>query len=459
VKTDAPAINVLLVDDDDAFREALAEELGRSGFRIRAVPEAVAALLAIENRTFEVAIVDLNLPGRSGESLIHELRDRSPSTEVIVLTGHATVENAVHTLKDGAYDFLTKPCNLDELETVIRKAFEKRSLVRENTLLQRELARHDRYREFIGKSAALRSVLEMISKVSQTDSTVLIQGESGVGKELAARAVHATSLRARQPFIVVDCTSLQESLLQSELFGHEQGAFTGAVARKHGLFEVADAGTLFLDEIGEITLPLQARILRVLDTCTFRRVGGVKDVRVDVRVVCATNRDLYQMVKEGHFRPDLYYRINVVSFTLPPLRERRADIPLLAKYFAENSPVARRRTIRFSPQALSALQSYAWPGNVRELHNVIERALILADGDVVSIQDLPGSLRHEGAAMVHELATRRPGLAEMEKQYITRLLEEFGGHRGRVAEVLGISERTLYRRLKSLSVNFRSHTH
>ncbi len=459
MKTPGPPINLLLVDDDAPFREALAEELDRSGFAIRAVRDAESALPEVERRTFDVAIVDLSLPGLPGEELIRELRDRSPSTEVIVLTGHATVENAVRTLKDGAYDFLTKPCNLDELETLIRKAFEKRSLVRENTVLQRELARHDRYREFMGKSEALRSVLEMISKVSQTDSTVLIQGESGVGKELAARAVHRTSRRSRQPCIVVDCTSLQESLLQSELFGHEQGAFTGAVARKHGLFEVADGGTVFLDEIGEITLPLQARILRVLDTCTFRRVGGVKDVRVDVRIICATNRDLYQMVKEGRFRQDLYYRINVVSFTLPPLRERRPDIPLLARYFAENSPMARKRPMRFSPEALSALQAYSWPGNVRELHNVVERALILADGDQITLEDLPGNLRHEGAGMIQELTTRRPRLADLERQYITRLLEELGGHRGRVAEVLGISQRTLYRRLKSLSVNFRGRIH
>lgn len=454
----APEINVLLVDDDDSFRPALAEEMARSGFGIRAARDADTALAELGSRRFDVAVVDLNLPGRSGDDLIHEIRDRFPSTEVIVLTGHATVANAVRTLKDGAYDFLTKPCNLDELETVVRKAFEKRSLVRENTILQRELARHVRYREFIGKSERLASVLETISKVSQTESTVLIQGESGVGKELAARAVHRTSRRSRQPFIVVDCTSLQESLLQSELFGYEQGAFTGAVARKHGLFEVADGGTVFLDEIGEISLPLQARILRVLDTSTFRRVGGVRDVRVDVRVICATNRDLHVMVKEGRFRQDLYYRINVVSFTLPPLRERRADVPMLARYFADNSTVARRKPVRFSPEALSVLQSYPWPGNVRELHNVVERALILADGEEVTLQDLPGNLRHEGDTMIQELTGRRPRLADLERQYITRLLEEFGGHRARVAEILGISERTLYRRLKDLSVNFRGRT-
>ena len=451
MKTAPARIRVLLVDDDDAFREVLRDELTRSGFHMMAVGDGDAALAAIESHAFDVAIVDLNLPGVPGERLVGEFRERSPSTEVVVLTAHATVERAVRTLKDGAYDFLTKPCNLDELETVLRKAHEKHLLVRENRVLQRELARHERFHEFVGESPSLRSVLEIISKVSQTDSTVLIQGESGVGKELAARAIHRTSPRNRQPCIVVDCTSLQESLLQSELFGHERGAFTGAVTRKHGLFEVADGGTLFLDEIGEITLPLQGRILRVLETGCFRRVGGVADMKVNVRIICATNRDLYQMVQAQQFRQDLYYRINVVSFTLPPLRERRGDIPLLVKFFVESSPVARKRAIEFSAEVMALLTAYSWPGNVRELHNVIERALILLDGHEVTIRDLPGNLRRESGEGLGDLTRVRPPLAELERDYISRLLEEYGGHRARVAEALGISERTLYRKLKGLS--------
>jgi DNA-binding NtrC family response regulator len=451
VSSETQSIQVLLVDDDNSFREALASELRHSGFRITDVGDGQAALVAIEGRDFDLAIVDLNLPGMSGATLIGELRERSPTMELIVLTGHATVETAVRTLKEGVYDYLTKPCSLDELEAAARRAFEKRSLVRENQLLQRELARQDRFKEFVGRSPALRSVLEIITKVSPTDSAVLVQGESGVGKELAARAIHRNSARIRQPFIAVDCTSLQESLLQSELFGHERGAFTGAVARKHGLFEVADRGTIFLDEIGEITQSLQSRILRVLDTGTFRRVGGVNDIRVDVRVVCATNRDLYQMVQEGRFRQDLYYRINVVSFTLPPLRERRMDIPLLARYFASQSSVARKGAVKLSSEVISTLQAYPWPGNVRELHNVIERALILADGAEVRVDDLPGTVRKEGAVIVQDLMKTRPRLADLERTYINWLLEEFGGHRARVAEVLGISDRTLYRKLKTLS--------
>jgi DNA-binding NtrC family response regulator len=443
---------ILFVDDDEPFREALSDALRQSGFEVTTARNAEEALRQTEDRAFDVSIVDLRLPGLSGEELVRELHQRAPATEIVVLTGHATVESAVRTLKEGAYDFLTKPCSLDELETAIQRACEKRALVRENRSLQRELDRHLRFREFVGKSPPLRAVLEIISKVSQTDSTVLIQGESGVGKELAARAIHSNSPRRTRPFIVVDCTSLQESLLQSELFGHERGAFTGAVARKHGLFEVADSGTIFLDEIGEISSPLQSRILRVLDSGSFRRVGGVRDVRVRVRVICATNRNLDQMVKEGRFRQDLYYRINVVSFTLPPLRERREDIPLLARSFAEHSPVAGRRTIRFSPEALSVMQAYSWPGNVRELHNVVERALILADSDgAVKVDDLPGNLRHEASPVIQELIARRPTLEELERAYIQRLLVELGGHRARVAEVLGISGRTLYRKLKQLS--------
>jgi len=441
-------IHVLLVDDDDSFREALADEMERGGFDVRPARSGEDALQQAVDRTFDVAIVDLDLPGISGEDLVRALRDHAPTTEVIVLTGHGTVESAVRTLKSGAYDFLTKPCSLDELEAVTRKAWEKRSLVVENQLLQRELARHDQFREFVGQSPALRSVLDIIAKVSQTDSTVLIQGESGVGKELAARAIYRGSARASQPFIVVDCTSLQESLLQSELFGHERGAFTGAVSRKHGLFEVADGGTLFLDEIGELTLPLQAKLLRVLDTGTFRRVGGVHDVRVDVRVICATNRDLFKMAEEQRFRQDLYYRVNVVSFTLPPLRQRREDIRVLAEYFAENSPVARKRSIRFSEESLAVLEAYSWPGNVRELQNVVERALILVDGDEVTVSDLPGNLRFGESTFIDQLAANRPSLEEFEAMYIARLLEEFKGHRGRVAQVLGISERTLYRKLR-----------
>jgi len=443
-----PEIHVLFVDDDDSFRQVLTEELTRSGFLVAAARDAESALEELEKRASDVAVVDLNLPGMDGKELVAEMRERAPSTEIIVLTGNATVENAVQTLKHGAYDFISKPCSLDELEAVIRKAAEKRHLVRENRYLQRELARHDRLREFVGESRALKSVLQVVEKLTQSDSTVLIEGESGVGKELAARAVHRTSSRSRQAIIVVDCTSLQESLLQSELFGHERGAFTGAIARKHGLFEIADGGTLFLDEIGEISLPLQARVLRVLDSGTFRRVGGVRDIHVDVRIICATNRDLQAMVGRGEFRKDLFYRINVVGFTLPPLRERREDIPILANYFASHSPMRRNRSVTFLPETMAVLHAYDWPGNVRELQNVVERALILLNGDKIGVDDLPANLRQRATSVFLELTASQPRLEDLESAYIDRLLEEHGGHRDQVARILGISVRTLYRKLK-----------
>ena len=449
--TDEPAIRLLIVDDNDSFRDALADELGERGFDVESVPDAPSALRSVDRETFDVAIFDLNMPGMPGDELLPKVRERSPTTEVIILTGHGTVSNAVRTMKEGAYDFLTKPCNLDELEALVRKADEKQALVRKNRLLERELARHDRFPEFTGHSPALQSVLQTIAKVSQTDSTVLIQGESGVGKELAANAIVRRGARQDKPFIVVDCTSLQEALLQSELFGHERGAFTGAVARKHGLFEVADSGTLFLDEIGEISIPLQAQILRVVDKRSFRRVGGVKDIDVDVRVICATNRDLARMVTEGKFRQDLYYRINVVSLTLPPLRERREDIPLLVKFFREKLlPETKERPHRFPLEILTLLQGHSWPGNIRELQNVVERAMVLSEGEEITIHDLPTSVRKSSEATIATVVTDRPTLEELETTYISRLLEECRGHRSQVAQILGISERNLYRKLKKL---------
>jgi DNA-binding NtrC family response regulator len=452
------AIRLLIVDDDDAFRDALTDELSERGFDVESVPDAPSALRAVDRETFDVAIFDLNMPGMSGDELLSEVRKHSPTTEVIILTGHGTVSNAVRTMKEGAYDFLTKPCNLDELEALVRKAHEKQALVRKNRLLERELARHDRFPEFTGNSPALQSVLQLIAKVSHTDSTVLIQGESGVGKELAANAIVQRGARQDRPFIVVDCTSLQETLLQSELFGHERGAFTGAVARKHGLFEVADGGTLFLDEIGEISVPLQAQILRVVDTRSFRRVGGVKDIHVDVRLICATNRDLAQMVTEGKFRRDLYYRINVVSLTLPPLRERREDIPLLVKFFAEKfQPATKELPSRFPPEIMTVLQAHSWPGNIRELQNVVERAVVLSEGEEITIHDLPTSVRKGSEVTIDIAVSERPTLEELETTYISRLLEECRGHRGHVAEILGISERNLYRKLKKLPSSVSGH--
>ncbi|HJW15240.1 MAG TPA: sigma-54 dependent transcriptional regulator, partial [Thermoanaerobaculia bacterium] len=306
---------------------------------------------------------------------------------------------------------------------------------------------------FVGESPKIRDLLQMVTRVADTDSTVLIRGESGVGKELVARAVHRHSRRARQPFVVVDCASLHENLLQSELFGHEKGAYTGAVRLKHGLFEVADRGTIFLDEIGEVTPPLQVKLLRVLETGIFRRVGGTADVRVDVRVIAATNRALEAMMQSGAFREDLYYRLNVFTIPIPPLRERREDIPLLVAHFVRNSAIVPKRNVEISPDAMDVLVRYPWPGNARELANVVERALILCEGDRLLPENLPIGIRRSAPEATHVNGGQRPTLEEAERRYILQVLEECGGHRQKAATILGISERNLYRKLKQFGVS------
>jgi two-component system, NtrC family, response regulator AtoC len=374
-------------------------------------------------------------------------------TEIIMMTGYGTIASAIESVKRGAYHYLTKPCKLEELEALINKAGERKALERQNIILRQELSRRDRFDEFVGESPKLKELLRLIARVATADSTILIQGESGVGKELAARAIHRHSGRHENPFIVVDCTSLQEDLLQSELCGHEKGAFTGAVTLKHGLFEVADTGTIFLDEIGEMSLTLQSKLLRVLETGTFRRLGGVKDIRVDLRIVAATNRDLKQMVTEGRFREDLYYRLNVVTLIIPSLRERPEDIKILARHFVEQSILPGRRKRVISTEALALLTRYHWPGNVRELKNVVERALILADGELIEAVDLPSNLQSQNAVPVEAWFKEHLSFEDIERLYIVRLLEEFNGNRANVARILDVSERNLYRKIRRYGLN------
>jgi DNA-binding NtrC family response regulator len=367
-----------------------------------------------------------------------------------MLTGHGTVREAISAMKNGALDFLAKPCKAEELEAVLEKAVRSQTLQRNHNALEREVARLHPSDKFVGQNAAVRELHDMVSRVAETDSTVLIRGESGVGKELIARAVHRLSLRSRQPFVVVDCASLHENLLQSELFGHEKGAYTGAIRLKHGLFEVADRGTIFLDEIGELTPQLQVKLLRVLETGIFRRLGGTVDVRVDVRVITATNRVLEVMMKEGAFREDLYYRLNVFCLQIPPLRERAEDIPVLVEHFVRGSVVAAKRNVRVSDEAMAVLNRYPWPGNVRELENVVERALILCDRGVIEPEHLPLGVRLEPSFSPAAEDGRLVTLEEVERRYVKRVLEECKGHRQKAASILGISERNLYRKLKEL---------
>jgi DNA-binding NtrC family response regulator len=364
-----------------------------------------------------------------------------------MLTGYGTVESAVEAMKRGACDFLKKPCSLSEIEMTIRKAQEQRTLRRENLALKVDLERHQKYSEFVGASQGLRQVLEMIERVARTDSTVLIQGESGVGKELVARALHRNSLRSKGPFVVVDCGSLHENILQSELFGHEKGAYTGAVNLKHGLFEIADTGTLFMDEVSALHPSIQANLLRVLEFGSFRRVGGTEDIHVNVRVLACTNRDLEELIQSAQFREDLYFRLNVLKIAVPPLRERREDIALLVEHFLTHSRIGGRLKKKISAAAMARLIDYEWPGNVRELQNVIERALILAKGDAIEPADLPlGTLTPDGFRFVDGQDEWLP-LREMEATYMQAVLRSTAGNKVKAAKILGIDRKTLHSRL------------
>jgi DNA-binding NtrC family response regulator len=441
---------LLLVDDEDTFRTQTAKELGHSGYAVSAAATVGDARELLSRQHFNLVLLDLKLPDGNGIDLLAEIRESAPATEVVMLTAFGTVHEGVRAIKLGAHDFLTKPCKLDTIEVTLNKALEKQDLQRGSHALRHEVSRLQPSDSFIGQSPEVRSLLGMVERVAETDSTVLIRGESGVGKELVSRAVHRMSRRARQPFVVVDCASLHENLLQSELFGHEKGAYTGASRLKHGLFEVADRGTIFLDEIGELTPALQVKLLRVIETGVFRRVGGTADIKVDVRLITATNRSLEEMMREGEFREDLYYRLNVFSIHIPPLRERKGDIILLVEHFIKNSPIVPKRQARLTPEAMRVLQRYPWPGNVRELQNVIERALILSDGATVDPDHLPMGIRVRPDFQGEETSDRLPTLEDVEKRYIRQVLDQCKGHRQKAAEILGISERNLYRKLKEL---------
>lgn len=441
-------IRVLLVDDDDHFRVPLHKELEHLGFEMYSLPEGAEALNLVRQHRVDVVLLDIRLAKENGIETLVELKRSAPNTEVIMLTGYGTVDSAVQAMKLGASDFLKKPCSLAEIEATIRQTLERRRLQRENTALRADLEHCQEHTEFVGRSAGLRQVLDLIDRVAQTDSTVLIQGESGVGKELVARAIHRNSHRSKGPFVVVDCGSLHENILQSELFGHEKGAYTGAVNLKHGLFEVADSGTLFMDEVSALHPSIQVNLLRVLESGSFRRVGGTEDIHVNVRVLASTNRNLDELIARGQFREDLYFRLNVVTIPVPPLRARKDDIPLLVDHFLTHSRLARamRRTI--SPSALQRLLEYDWPGNIRELQNVIERAMILAKGVTIQPDDLPLAQISHNKPAIPNPPEKWLTLREMELNYIEAVLRSTQGNKLQAAKILGIDRKTLRAKLK-----------
>ena len=443
---------ILLVDDDSAFRHVMSGELRRLGHEVATAASGEEALASVERREPEIVLLDLRLPGVDGLSTLKAIRAGHPSVEVIMLTGHGSIDSAIESIRIGAFDYVTKPCPLDEIQIRVERAVEQRVLRRRANLLERALTPTDPAGSFLGESAEFRRMMHLVSLAGPSDSTVLIAGETGSGKERVAKLLHLHSPRQARPFVVVDCAALQESLLQSELFGHERGAFTGADKAKPGLFEVAHTGTIFLDEIGEISPATQVNLLRVLDTSTFRHVGGTSEIRVDVRVLAATNRDLRAMVSKGLFREDLFYRMSTITVDIPPLRKRGPDIDLLAHHFVAKLNERYSSSKVLGARALDVLVRHAWPGNVRELLHVVEAAALLCEGEEILPEHLPASVLANSAQLPNPApavpSEPLPTLEELELIHIRRALEISRGHRGNAARILGISERNLYRKLK-----------
>jgi DNA-binding NtrC family response regulator len=436
------AVRILVLEDDKALSEVLCDELRARGHMAVAAETVAEGLENLKQSEFEVALLDLMLPDGSGIDVLQRISDEDLGVEAIVLTGFATVDTAIKAMKLGAYDYVTKPARMEELELLVGKAAEKARLRRENATLRRRLERQDPSDGMVTDDAAMKDLVATLDRVAPSDIPVLIQGESGTGKELVARALHRLSPRAAHPFVAINCAAVPEALLESELFGHEKGAFTGALIRKPGLFEAADKGVLFLDEVGEMSGSVQVKLLRALETKEFFRVGSTRPVRADVRVVSATNKNVKAEMQEGRFREDLYYRLNGVTLKLPPLRDRKGDVPLLARHFLDRFAPGKKLTAK----ALETLQAYAWPGNVRELAMVMQRAAILSSKDALDDGDLPLDLRDAGGWKSAAVKTGL-SLAEMEKEYIETVLRQNEGHRGKTARALGIDPKTLYNKL------------
>ncbi|MCF8130499.1 MAG: sigma-54 dependent transcriptional regulator [Deltaproteobacteria bacterium] len=444
---------VLFVDDEEEIRLAVKEYLIRKGYAVTTVDNGLSAFELVKEKAFDVVLTDLKMPNFSGLELLKGVKALDPDLEVVILTGHGTVKSAVEALKLGGYDYIQKPIKLDRLGHIVEKICEKRRIQKENSLLKGRLQERYRYDDLIGASPEMQQIYEIIAKVSDKDSTVLIQGESGTGKEVVARVIQKNSVRKDMPFVSLNCSAIVEGLLESELFGHVKGAFTGAVKDRSGLFQSADRGTIFLDEVSEMPQQLQVKLLRAIQEKKIRPVGSSKELDVDVRIIAATNRNMQELLDEGRMRNDLFYRLNVISIIMPPLRERKEDIPLLANYFIGKfrKSGSLKGPERLSPKAMYALLDHPWPGNVRELENVIERGFALGQGNTIELMDLPPEVQN--APGVHRKKdVTEFSLRENEIALIRKALLEVNGKRAQAAKLLEIDPSTLYRKLAKYEI-------
>jgi DNA-binding NtrC family response regulator len=450
-------LRVLFVDDEPPIRDVMRIELPRMGHEALIAPDGAAAIAAIDRQTFDVAIVDLRMPNVSGWEVIDHIKRVSPETEVIISTGHGSMEEAIQALRRGAYDFLPKPCKLFEIANVLKRVGEKLTLARKTVALERRLERVEGNSLLVGDTSSMRRVKQLVEKIAPTDSTVLILGETGTGKELVARRIHDQSLRAAGPFVAVNCGALPENLVESEFFGHRKGAFTGADSPRKGLFEVAHGGTLFLDELGELDRAMQVKVLRFLESGEVRRVGENESFHVDVRIVCATNRELQEMVAAGTFREDLFFRVNTFEIHLPPLRERKEDIPGLARFLiARHLKRPEAPADILSPAAVEVLLNHDWSGNVRELANALEHAVILSDGRTILPEHFPASVvigGSRGASAAGYSSSQAKTLREIEMEVIHHVLDKHAGDKPKAASELGIALKTLYNKLNQYQAN------
>ncbi len=438
---------ILVIDDEKNIRTGLQAALELDGYEVLLAEDGTTGLSLALNNEVDLVITDLRMPGVSGEEVLRRITTETPGIPVIVLTGHGTVENAVEAMRSGAYDFLTKPLNLDRLSLLVKRALQSRELVLQNRELEQEAEKRKSFEHIIGKSPSMLKLFDVVKRVAPTRASVLITGESGVGKELIANALHNLSTRKDNPIIKVHCAALAENILESELFGHEKGAFTGAVSRKRGRFELAHGGTIFLDEIGEINQSVQIKILRVLQEKMFERVGGEDTIEVDVRVITATNRDLEKEIAEGRFREDLFYRLNVVRIHVPPLRERKDDLPLMISAFVKEFAEENGKVIEsIDPKARQALYAYDWPGNVRQLRNCIESAVVMTTGTVITLDELPPSIREMDEVPAITIPVGAT-MADAEREIIMQTLAAQNGNKSKTAEILGIGRKTLHRKL------------